>query len=171
MADYCAVFGSAVVGGESKEFQTAEQIGKLLAEMDFNVLCGGFGGVMEAVCRGNSRAGGQPRGIGLKKFDQTPNPYLENYRGVNSLGKRLDYFDKKAGPVLGLAGGIGTLTEIMYFWDLKKSNLSTDHQIILFGKNWTNYLQTLEKNFIINKQYFQAIQVVNTSKKLRETLA
>jgi len=51
----------SVIGpGECSEWeaQAAESVGRLLASNDLTVICGGRGGVMEAVCRGAQEAGG-----------------------------------------------------------------------------------------------------------------
>ena len=43
--------------------EDAEAVGRLLAERGHTVVCGGMGGVMKAVCRGASEAGGETIGI------------------------------------------------------------------------------------------------------------
>ena len=56
----------SVVGGSdctAEEAKTAEEVGRLLAEKGFGVVCGGLGGVMQAACKGCKSAGGQTVGV------------------------------------------------------------------------------------------------------------
>ncbi|MDQ4026119.1 MAG: TIGR00725 family protein, partial [Actinomycetota bacterium] len=58
---YVAVVGPGAAGAPLVE--VAEAVGRGLAQSGAVVLCGGFGGVMEAVCRGCRAAGGTAVGI------------------------------------------------------------------------------------------------------------
>ena len=51
-----SVIGGSTVGPELAE--QARAVGRLLAERDHEIVCGGRGGVMKATCRGASEAGG-----------------------------------------------------------------------------------------------------------------
>lgn len=56
----------SVIGGSSVDHDTAQvadAVGQRLATRGHVVVCGGLGGVMEAVCRGATRAGGETIGI------------------------------------------------------------------------------------------------------------
>ena len=46
-----------------KALKIAEKVGYLVAKKDGVIVCGGFGGVMEAACRGAKEAGGITLGI------------------------------------------------------------------------------------------------------------
>ncbi|WP_144799130.1 TIGR00725 family protein [Halorubrum depositum] len=56
----------SVIGGSSVSAETAavaEELGERLANRGHTVVCGGLGGVMEAVCRGAREADGETIGI------------------------------------------------------------------------------------------------------------
>src|SRR2546430_15497562 len=56
----------AVVGGSTctpQEAEWATAVGRLLAERQAVLLCGGLGGVMAAAARGAKQAGGVPGGV------------------------------------------------------------------------------------------------------------
>lgn len=144
-----AVFGSALAARESKEYRSALEIGELIAKNGWEILCGGYGGVMEAVGRGARRAGGTCRGIGLEHFSNPPNPHLHGFEKAKTLGERLDYFAGHCDLFLALAGGIGTVTEAMFVWDLMKSGQLTGTPLLLYGKGWGKLLRTLKENFLI----------------------
>jgi uncharacterized protein (TIGR00725 family) len=58
-----AVIGSSCVELGSELEQLAEKVGRRLAEAGVTVVCGGRGGVMEAVAKGAAEAGGEAIGI------------------------------------------------------------------------------------------------------------
>jgi uncharacterized protein (TIGR00725 family) len=58
-----AVIGSSGAELGSELALLAEEVGRLLAEAGVTLVCGGMGGVMEAVCRGATEAGSEAIGI------------------------------------------------------------------------------------------------------------
>jgi len=105
----------AVIGGGScthLEAETAEQVGVLLAKQDIVVVCGGRGGVMEAVCRGAQREGGLTVGILPGSDPADGNPYL-SLVFPTALGHARNAMVVQAGQVvIAIGGGYGTLSEI-----------------------------------------------------------
>jgi len=94
-----------------KLFDMAREVGFLLAKNDIAVVCGGMGGVMEAVCLGVSSAGGISVGI-LPSFRDEPNPYVTIPIGT-TLGEARNAVIAAAGSVaIAIGGGFGTLSEI-----------------------------------------------------------
>ena len=92
--------------------ELAEQVGVELATKGAAVVCGGLGGVMEAVCRGAKSAGGTT--IGILPGDD---PYVAN-RWVDvpictGLGYARNVIVVKTGrAVIAVGGAFGTLSEI-----------------------------------------------------------
>ena len=71
-----AVFGSSEPAEGDTLYDTARRLGGLLARCGYRVVTGGYGGVMEAACRGAREAGGATVGVTCSIFrDRTPNPY------------------------------------------------------------------------------------------------
>jgi uncharacterized protein (TIGR00730 family) len=156
-----AVFGSALAGAESDEYRAALEIGKLIGEAGWEILCGGYGGVMEAVCRGARKAGGSCRGIGLEHFSAPPSPHLQGFEKAKTLGERLDYFTARCDLFLALEGGIGTVTETMFVWDLLKTGQLTETPLLLYGKGWEKLLQTLKEDFLIDPAAFDHLTLLS----------
>jgi len=96
------------------ELQLAEQVGELLARAGHAVVCGGRGGVMEAVCRGAKRAGGITLGI-LPGVDPTQaNPWVD-YPICTGIGEARNLAVVATGQaVIAIGGGLGTLSEIAF---------------------------------------------------------
>jgi len=107
-----AVIGNAYCSAE--EANLAETVGKLLAQRGAIIICGGLGGVMEAVCRGAKLKGGMTIGILPGEDSSAANPYID-IPIVTGVGyARNMAVVKSAQVVIAVGGNYGTLSEIAY---------------------------------------------------------
>ena len=96
------------------EAQAAERVGRLLASNGVTVICGGRGGVMEAVCRGAQEAGGVTIGILPGLNVEEGNQYL-TIAIPTGLGEGRNVIVARAGKaVIAIGGRFGTLSEIAF---------------------------------------------------------
>lgn len=107
----------SVIGGSTvtdAEYATARDLGTELAERGHTVVCGGLGGVMEAVCRGASEAGGET--IGLLPSDRLgdANPYVTTPIATGLGHARNALVVMNGAAVVAVDGGGGTLSELGY---------------------------------------------------------
>jgi hypothetical protein len=165
-----SVFGSAQVKKDSTQYIEAQKIGAILGRRGFDLLCGGFGGVMEAVCRGAIETGAKTTGVGLNSFTASPNSYIDKYLSVEDLSERLEYFRENSSLILGMPGGIGTLTEVMFFWDMSKAGLETNRDIFLYGNCWKKLITQLKENFIIKDKCFDYVRLFSKPTQLEAYL-
>ncbi len=93
-------------------FALAEEVGLRLARSRAIVLCGGLGGVMEAVCRGARQAGGLTVGLLPSKNAQTANPYVLLPLPTGMHEARNVLLINSAEAVIAIGSGWGTLSEI-----------------------------------------------------------
>jgi uncharacterized protein (TIGR00725 family) len=105
----------AVVGpGDASptEVESAELIGRGIAQRGHVLVCGGLGGVMAAACRGASIAGGTTVGI-LPGTDRTAGNEWLTVAIPTGLGElRNGLVVRAADAVIAVGGGHGTLSEI-----------------------------------------------------------
>lgn len=104
-----AVVGGGVCSPEVGEM--AGRLGRLLAEKGHILICGGLGGVMEAVCRGAREAGGVTLGI-LPGEKRDANPYVSIAVATGMGHARNVIIIKSSDAVIALPGEHGTLSEI-----------------------------------------------------------
>jgi uncharacterized protein (TIGR00725 family) len=113
----------AVIGGETpphEAFAPAEEVGRRIAEAGAVVVCGGLGGVMEAVCRGAHRAGGLTIGILPTGRRSDANPHID-IAIPTGMGVARNVLVVMSGhAVIAVDGSFGTLTEIAHALELKK---------------------------------------------------
>ena len=94
------------------EAQMAEGVGRLLALNNIIVICGGRGGVMEAVCRGAQETGGMTIGILPGVSIDEGNRYL-TIAIPTGLGEGRNVIVARAGAaIIAIGGRYGTLSEI-----------------------------------------------------------
>lgn len=107
----------AVIGGAQctrAEAEMAEEIGRRLALEGIDIVCGGRGGIMEAVCKGAFEAGGRTIGILPGRDDAEANSYMSIVIPT-SLGESRNVIVATAGEVvIAVAGSYGTLSEIAF---------------------------------------------------------
>jgi uncharacterized protein (TIGR00725 family) len=104
------VVGSGDCDGETAA--VAEEVGRLLAEAGFGVVCGGLGGVMEAACRGALRAGGVTVGILPSSDPKSANPFVQVSIPSGMGEARNALVVRAAEALIAIGGGYGTLSEI-----------------------------------------------------------
>jgi len=110
MRAYVAVVGAGRASAE--ESRAAERVGRGLAEAGAVLVCGGLGGVMEAVCRGARSAGGTTIGI-LPGTDRgAANAYVDLAipTGLGEIRNALVV--RAADALIAVGGEFGTLSEI-----------------------------------------------------------
>lgn len=107
-----AVIGDASCSAE--EARLAEAVGELLAQRSATVICGGLGGVMEAVCRGAKSKGGLTIGVLPGEDSNMANRHVD-IPIVSGVGyARNMAVVKSAQAVIAIGGNYGTLSEIAY---------------------------------------------------------
>lgn len=105
----------AVVGGASctpEEASLAEQVGRLLAQRGYGVICGGRGGVMAAACRGANQMGGVTVGILPGDDADEANDWVQ-IALPTGLGEARNALVARTGlGMIAVGGGYGALSEI-----------------------------------------------------------
>ena len=107
----------AVVGGEQctkKIYQIAQQLGKLIAQNGWVLICGGGGGVMEAACRGAKSGGGVTVGILPGCESREANSYLDLKLPSGMGYARNILIVRAADIIIAVNGKYGTLSEISF---------------------------------------------------------
>ena len=108
-----AKIGIIGAGTCSKEvYQTAEKLGRLIAERGDTLICGGLGGVMEAAAKGAKSKGGTTIGIlpGLSAEDA--NPFIDIPIVTGFSHARNVIIVQSSDILIAVAGKYGTLSEI-----------------------------------------------------------
>jgi len=165
-----AIFGSATLNQNSPAYKETVNIGEIIGELGFDIICGGYYGIMEAVCKGCSKYKREIFGAGMNIFKSPLNKYVTQIKKFNTLSERLQYFSKKADLFLGLKGGIGTITEIFFILDIIKIGLIPPKPIILYGNNWIKLFNLIKSDFIVKQNLLSNITFLSSPQALQEFL-
>jgi uncharacterized protein (TIGR00730 family) len=141
------IFGSARISEGDKEYRDVYEIARGLAAEGFDIVTGGGPGLMQAANSGSKSVsnGGQSIGLNIKlPHEQAPNPWLDIKEEFDRFSGRLDAFMAMSDAVIVAPGGIGTLLELFYSWQLVQVQHLCETPIILFGEIWTSLLLWLE---------------------------
>ena len=107
----------AVVGASDADAELAalaEEVGRRLGEAGVTVVCGGLGGVMEAVSRGAKAAGGLTVGLLPGVERKVANEYVDVAIPTGLREGRNALVARAGEAMIAVGGGYGTLTEIAY---------------------------------------------------------
>ncbi len=105
-----AVIGAGIT--DSKIYQLAYEVGKLLGERGVILYTGGLGGVMEAASKGAFEAGAITVGILPSTKAHDANPYVKIPVATGMGQARNVILVTSVEAVVSIAGGFGTLSEI-----------------------------------------------------------
>jgi len=111
----CRHIQLGVIGGRycSKSSAViAEELGRLIANEGWTLVCGGRGGVMEAACKGAVEAGGITIGILPDSTGLKANPYLTHIIKTGMGEGRNLIIVHSADALIAVDGKYGTLSEI-----------------------------------------------------------
>jgi uncharacterized protein (TIGR00730 family) len=154
----------------------AERLGQLLAEAGFTLICGGYGGTMEAASRGAQQAGGEVIGVTMDLFS----PWLEPNRWLTKERRVKDFFPRlrqltSVDAFVSLRGGVGTLTEATLTWSLLQTGQISPRPFIFVGAGWRRLFDAFRAETFMTERDFALATVVDSVEDvltvLRDTFA
>lgn len=149
-----AIFGSARIKEGDSEYRDVFTIAKALGESGFDVVTGGGPGLMHAANSGHKSADSGTHSIGLNirlPHEQVANQYLDIKQEFDRFSSRLDTFMSLSDAVIVAPGGIGTLLELFYAWQLVQVEHICETPVILFGPMWGGLLGWLKAEVLSRK--------------------
>ena len=103
------------------------QLGRQIATKERTFVCGGLGGFMEAVCKGvklsSDTFNGQTVGVLPADISDDANPFIDTAVATGQGIARNIIIVRTADIIIAAGGGAGTLSEIAFAWQLKKTVL------------------------------------------------
>lgn len=132
-----SVFGSARTTPDHPDYAAAEKLGAALARAGYAVITGGGPGVMEAVNKGCSEAGGVSVGLGIElPFEQRLNDWVDIGIQFRYFFARKTMFVKYAQGFVVFPGGFGTLDELFEALTLVQTRKVTSFPVVLYREEY-----------------------------------
>ncbi|MGN6793703.1 MAG: LOG family protein [Streptosporangiaceae bacterium] len=146
-----AVLGSARIGPGDPRHDDAQRLGALLAAQGWTVVTGGYGGLMAAVARGASAAGGRTIGLPMREWRHlTPDAGCAELRWSASYAERLGHL-LATRVAIALPGGVGTLAEGSAVWAAAQTEPGAA-QLVLVGPAWGALMDAFARELVIGPQ-------------------
>ena len=162
-----SIFGSARIKPNTEEYMEVYDLAKKLAKNNADIVTGGGPGLMEAANAGAKDGSSKSKSFGLHvdlPFETTPNEHLDITYHHKRFSSRLDEFMRISHAVIVTPGGIGTILELLYTWQLIQVSHISERPIILVGKMWTGLLEWMKleplNKQLIDKSDFNNIKIV-----------
>lgn len=143
MKKLIAVFGPGNIEESDTLYTGARALGMALARMNYVVLTGGYGGIMEAASRGAREAHGAAVGVTAEVYrarGRDVNPYVTKEILVKSANDRLMELIDLADAYVAIGNSTGTLVEVMTAWDYMVKRFLPQKPIILVGETWRGFV-------------------------------
>ncbi len=140
------VFGSSKAEPGDALYTQSLQLGQMLAELNYEVITGGYMGTMEAVSRGAAESGGHVIGVTCQEIEvwraSKANRWVKEEWSVKTLTDRLSLLTKSCDAALALPGGIGTLVEICLTWNQMVIQSYPLKPLIVIGEGWKTMFES-----------------------------
>ncbi len=164
------VFGGSRCTADTDEYREALTLGRLIVESGFEVCSGGYAGVMEAISRGASEAGGHVIGMTMTQFNSSPNPYVKTIEPSESFYARLQKLIVESAAYVAFRGGMGTMTEISLVWNKLTMNVLERRPLILLGDCWPRAFECLREHLVISERDMTFLTFAATAEEAIEVL-
>ncbi len=138
------LFGSSRLRPGEPEYETAYEIGSLLARAGYTLCNGGYGGTMEASARGAKDAGGKTIGVLTEFFGRKANDFIGKTIVMKTHTDRLLKLVELGEAFIVLRGSTGTLLELATVWEYLNKGILADKPVIILGEFWAKVVETLK---------------------------
>jgi uncharacterized protein (TIGR00730 family) len=174
------IFGSARIKPETQSYGDVVRLAEMLAGEGIDILTGGGPGLMEAAnmgaLAGREKKKSRSRSFGLSielDFEPIPNSHLDVKRHHHKFSSRLDDFMRLSHSIVVTPGGIGTLLELYFAWQLIQVRHLTPRPIVLLDRNFWEGIVAWMKNIplergLISSHDFDCLKIVDTPEEVFE---
>lgn len=169
-----AIFGSARSKKTHPSYKLVFNLAKMIAKQRIDVVTGGGPGLMDAASRGHhaGRKGSNIHSVGLTiklPKEQFDGFHLDIKKDFNKFSGRLDKFMELSNVVVVAPGGIGTILEFFYTWQLVQVKHICDIPIIMLGSMWKGLLEWVSKEplrrKLMSKEDMKNVFIVNNNQE------
>jgi len=146
------VLGTRSVLPGSKYYESAERVGKLLAEFGYSVVTGGASGIAEGASKGAMQTGGETLGIAMEVGKVAIlNPYITRSISFAFPFTRKLIVTAPSKAFVFFPGGFGTMHHLFEVLTLIQTEKMQGVPIILFGKDYWGPLDIYIKDILDKK--------------------
>ena len=177
------IFGSARIKPETPAYDNVFTLARYLAWEGIDILTGGGPGLMEAANKG-AQLGQEERstkslsfGLSIQlEFEPSPNKHLDVKRHHHKFSSRLDDFMRLSHSIVVTPGGIGTLLEFFFAWQLIQVKHIEPRPIVLLDKPfWTGVIKWMHEHpltrGLVSTKDFDSVKIVDSPEEVFEIIS
>ncbi len=164
-----SIFGSARIKPDTEEYKEVYKLAYELASKGADIVTGGGTGLMEAANLGAKEGSKGSRSFGLHvelPFEANPNAHLDVKYHHKRFSSRLEEFMRISHAVVVTPGGIGTLLELFYTWQLMQVGHIEVRPLILLGDMWEGLVDFMNKgplqSKLMDEKDFKMVQIASS---------
>ncbi len=165
-----AVFGSSLARSGDELHREGRRMGELLGRSGFDVMTGGYTGVMEAVSHGAHAAGARVIGVTMKRFEDRVNPYVMHEIRTANFYMRFRWLVDRADGYVAMGGGIGTLAELTFTWQSLSLGILPARPFVLVGDAWRAIFTNWVEHLIATEESYAALTLADTPEEAADFL-
>jgi uncharacterized protein (TIGR00730 family) len=171
-----AIFGSARIKPKHKAYQEVYNLAQMIGKEDIDLVTGGGPGLMLAANSGHLSGKiekGHSHSIGL--LINIPNEHRKSHvdiqQSFTKFSDRLDNFMLLSNAVVVAPGGVGTMLELFYTWQLLQVHKIKHIPVILMGGMWIDFVKWMKSHpvacgFISNED----LKLIKVAKNAKEAM-
>ncbi|MCB0336042.1 MAG: LOG family protein [Bdellovibrionales bacterium] len=177
------IFGSARIKPETPAYEDAFALARMLAWEGIDILTGGGPGLMEAANKGallgreEKKTKALSYGLSIElDFEPEPNSHLDIKRHHHKFSSRLDEFMMLSHSIIATPGGIGTLLELYFAWQLIQVRHMSFRPLVLMDRAyWTGLIDWMKEyqlgRGLVSAENFDCIHIVDTPEEVVEIIS
>ncbi len=144
------IFGSARLKPNDPEYQQIYSLARMIAQENYDIVTGGGPGIMEAANKGHKegrkRSDLNSYGLTIElPREQMSNKHLDIQKDFKRFSNRLEGFMELSNAVIIAPGGVGTMLELFYTWQLVQVKHIKPIPIIFMSNMWKGLVEWIEK--------------------------
>jgi uncharacterized protein (TIGR00730 family) len=175
-----SIFGSARIRPQDPLYHSVFCLAQNLSQRGIDVVTGGGPGLMEAANRGvlaakrrRSQSYGLP--LDLPSLVEPANKHLDFASAHKRFSSRLDEFIRLTHAAVVAPGGIGTLLELMYVWQLMQLDAVEPRPMVLMGRDyWRGLLDWMREHpleqRLVDPDDMECVRLVDTPEEVLAVL-
>lgn len=166
------IFGSARIERGDEHWNLIHDLARRIAEEGMDLVTGGGPGLMNAASEGHHAGDSEKtaQSIGLQIIlpdAQKDARHLDIKKDFSRFSTRLDAFVEFGNVIVVASGGVGTMLEFIYTWQLMQVKMIHEIPIILLGNMWRDFVHWIRKwplrKKLLNQEDIDLLFLVNNN--------
>lgn len=142
-----AIFGSARIKPGHKSYEQIYNLARMIGLRNIDLVTGGGPGLMQAANRGHAEGKSvkaKSIGLSINIKNEKIKSHADIEKKFTKFSDRLDNFILLANAIVVAPGGIGTMLELFYTWQLLQTKKIKHIPVILLGDIWGDFIKWIK---------------------------